>query len=127
MNEEQRKWRDQYLNSLGSREFLRLAIAIVVWVLVGIVFSILTSCSYVFDVFFITLFVFPFIAPKWKPAYNVFRKLVGNDRLPTEPYPRSPTTSSLGARPWWSFLPSLWWLLMELLLLLAVLGYLSKR
>lgn len=127
MNEEQRKWRDQYIHSLGSREILRLAFAIVMWVFVGIALSILAGSSYLFDVFFVALFVFPFIAPKWKPAYNVFRRIVANDNLPAEPYPRSTSTSSLRERPWWSFLPSIWWLLIDLLLLLVVLGYLSKR
>jgi len=127
MDEEQKKWHEQYTHNLGLREFLRLGIAIIAWILAGIILSNITHFPSVFDGFFITLFVFPFIAPKWKLPYNLFRKIAGNGNLPEEPYPRSRIANSLGDRAWWSYLPSIWWLLVDLILLLAVLGYLSRR
>jgi len=127
LDDEQRKWQKQYISSLGSRELWRLAVAVIAWLLIGVVISVITGSSVIFDVFFVTLFVFAFIAPKWKPAYSILRKIAGNEDLPTEPFPRATNRFSSQSRPWWSYLPSIWWLLIDLLLLLAVLGYLSKK
>lgn len=128
LNEEQRKWYKQYISNLGAKEFFRLAAAMIVWIFLGVVLSVVTRAGVLFAVFFFAMFAFAAIAPRWKPTYFLLRKIVGNQSLPLEPFPRNngPILPSQ-ARPWWSYLPSIWWLLIDLLLLLAVLGYLSRK
>ncbi len=124
MNDEQKEWKRQYYTNLGSREFFRLACAIVTWLFAGIVLTFVFKNGIFFDVFFITMFVFPFVAHSWKPAYLVLREILGNKNLLSELMPLSLIKPQ--PRPWWSYLPGLWFTLMSLLLLYLVLRYNSK-
>lgn len=119
MDNEQKEWKRQYYANLASREFFRLACAIALWLLTGIALTLVFKNRIFFDLFFITMFVFPFIAHWWKPAYLILRKILGNKNLPSELMPRNFINSQ--PRTWWSYLPSLWWVLVLLLLLYAIL------
>jgi hypothetical protein len=126
MNDEQRKWKKQYSSCFGTREFLRLAIAILAWIFAGLAISSIVGSSTIFIAFFFVLFLFSFVSPRWKPAYSLLRKIIGNQNLPTEPLSHTVAKSSSQARVWWSYIPSIWWVLLDLILLYLVIKYLIK-
>lgn len=127
MNDEHKEWSKQYTSSIGVKEFFRVGCAIILWVFIGVGISLAFELngysigSIIFSIFFIAMFVFPFIAFRYKPAYLFLRKVLGNKSLPTSPPPSSNEKTFRQPRPWWSYLPSLWWLLMLLLLLYIIL------
>jgi hypothetical protein len=127
LDEEQRKWLKQYNSSLGVREFLRVGCATTVWILAGLALSLLVDSSNLFTVFFLAMFAFAVVAPKWKVTYSVLRKILGNESLPVEPFPRPVNKPTLQARPWWSYLPSVWWLILDLILFLLAWRVLSIK
>lgn len=95
MDDEQKRWSAQYTANIGVREFLRLFCAIMLWVLIGVGTSIVFDLagysfgSIIISIFIIMMFVFPFFAVSRKPTYLLLRKILGNESLPKEPYPRS--------------------------------------
>jgi hypothetical protein len=126
LDDEQKKWQKQYASNFGTREFIRLAVAIVAWIFLGLAISTIVGSSAIFAVFFIALFGFAIISSRWGPTYYLLRRIIGNDNLPTEPFPRTLIMFSKQPRPWWSYLPSLWWLLLDVILLVLVIRYLTK-
>src|SRR5574342_694199 len=119
MNDEQKEWSKQYTSNIGAKEFLRLGCAIMLWVFIGVGVSLIFELlgysvhNIVFGTFFIILFVLPFVAYSRKPAYSLLRKILGNENLPREPYPRSNMKITRPPRPWWSYLPGIWFLLLD--------------
>jgi magnesium-transporting ATPase (P-type) len=126
MDEEQRKWQKQYSSHMGAREFLILIGAIMGWVLIGALISVMTNSFAVFLIFFVSMLVFAVVSTRWKPAYSILYKLLGNKNLPTEPFPRAFSLHSRQQRVWWSYLPGLWWLILVVILLLLVIRYFAK-
>ena len=133
MNDEQKEWYKQYSSNIGAKEILRLGCAIILWIFIGFGISFLfvlagySNSSIVFVIFFIMLFVFPFIAFSRKPIYSFLRKILGNENLPIEPMPRSTMKIHRQPLPWYGYLPGIWGWLMGLALLYAVIRYLSSK
>jgi hypothetical protein len=90
MNEEQKRWYEQYRKYFGTRERLRFGCALISWTVLGLVASIpfgISSYQKGYDVFLIFLLImiaFLLIAFRWKPAYLLFRNFLGNENLPSE-------------------------------------------
>src|SRR5512138_1975841 len=98
MNEEQKRWSDQYSSSVGAKEFLRLSCAVLLWSFILIAISILFALAgysssimnWVFSTILVfSIFICPLIALRSKSGYALLRKILGNENLPKEPYPRS--------------------------------------
>lgn len=132
MDEKQREWSSQYSSNIGTGEFFRLGFAILLWIFTGIGLSLAIGLEgfsggfVVFAIFLIILFVFAFITALWEPTYSLLRKLLANENLPREPFPRSTTKTSRKPRQWWSYLPGFWFSLLAFLLLYLVIKYFSK-
>lgn len=123
MDDEQKKWLTQYYSNIGGKEFLKLGCAVFIWVGTAIALSVVFNPG-IFDIMFVAMFIIAYLCVKWQPTYLLFRKIIGNERLPVSPMPGR--NKSIEHREWWSYLPSIWWILIDILLLLAVLGWLSK-
>ena len=132
MNEEPKEWSRRYNLSIGMKEIIRLGCAIIIWIFIGVVISLALELagyslsSIVFGIFFVSPFVFAFIAASRKSTYSLLRKILGNENLPHEPFPRSTVKIPHRPLPWWAHLPGIWGWLMGLALLYAVIRYLSK-
>ena len=74
------------LDYMGPREFVRLSLAFLLWNAAGVVLGIGLSYSAAFLVFFVTSIVFLLATPWWRPAYRVFRWIIGNNNLPENPF-----------------------------------------
>src|SRR6185295_1897814 len=123
MDEEQRKWQKQYSSHMGVREVLILGAANIGWLLIGLVLSVVTRFLPLFLIFLVSTFVFAVVSTRWKPAYSVLYKLLGNKHLPTEPFPHRFKLFSKEPRAWWSYLPSLWLLVLDVILLILAIRY----
>jgi hypothetical protein len=126
MNDEQKIWSRQYASSIGTKEFIRVGCAIIIWIFLGIGLTLAfhltgySADSAIFNIFFIAMFAFQFVATRWKPAYSLLRKILGNENLPIEPYPRTISKTLNEPRPWWSYLPGIWFLILELVILYII-------
>ena len=133
MNEEQKKWTEQAARNFGGREFLRFGCAIMLWVLIWIavlvtlIYEGLKPAPFISIIFgaiaSIPLFLLPFVARSWKPAFWLLRKILGNESFPNKPYPRSRVKIPREPRPWWSYLPGLWCGLLTLLVFYLAIRY----
>src|SRR6266498_5535099 len=113
MDEEQRAWEKQWSRNFGPRELLRYLGAFIVWISFGIFLGIVFGSDAFAMIFPITGLAFPIVAKFWKPAYSLFRKVLGNKDLPSEPMPRSKTRPLIQKHPWYYYLPTIWrWLLL---------------
>ena len=126
MDEEQRAWLKQFQSNFGAREYVRFAVVFMFWVFSGVALSIILGFGPIFPIFVVTVLVFAAVAPKWKPAYLLLRKILANKNLPTEPLPALRTNAPTWKRSRWSYLTGVWWLLVDLLFLYAVIQFLSK-
>lgn len=88
MDEEQRKWQKQSTSHIGVREVLILGGAVIGWLLIGLLISVVMESLAVFLIFFFSMFGFAMVSTRWKPAYSILYKIMGNKNLPTEPFPR---------------------------------------
>src|SRR5689334_6688772 len=113
MNDKQKAWNRQYTSNIGTKEFVRLGCAIMLWIFIGIGVSFAfelagySASGMAFGIFIIILFVFPFIAYSRKSTYSLLRKILGNENLPIEPMPRSTVKLQREPRPWWAYLPGI--------------------
>lgn len=123
MNDERKKWLNQYYSNFGGKEILKLVCAIFIWIGIAIALSIAFNPK-VFDVMFISMFIIAYLCVRWQPSYLLFRKLIGNENFPLTAMPGR--IRSTEQREWWSYLPSILWILIDILLLIAVLGWLSR-
>jgi len=134
MDNEQKKWEKKFWENFGIIEYLRLGCAIVIWNLLLIALSITIPSIFGRDstviifstIFFVTLFAFVLLTRRWRPAYLLFRKILGNKNLPAEPMPRSTIKMPRQPLPWYGYLPGIWGWLMVLALLSVIIRYLSK-
>ena len=118
MEQQRKKWLAQYAANIGAQEFLRLGCAILLWIFIGLGLTVPFALAgysnrfLIFVIFFIMLFMFPFIAYSRKPMYWLLRKILGNENLPTEPMPPSTMKIRRQPLPWYSYLPGIWgWLM----------------
>ncbi len=126
MDEKQNEWLKQFWTNHGLKEFVRLGVAITIWMFVVILLAITFDNSIFAAIFLLSLFVLPFLALRWKPGYLVYRNILGNENLPTEPMPRSTVKVHRQALPWWSYLPGIWFGLMALIALYFAIKYLLR-
>jgi hypothetical protein len=126
MDEEQREWQMQFSSHMGVREVLILGAAMIGWLVIGMVIAVVTGFLPIYLIFLVFTFVFAFVSPRWKPAYALLYKLLGNKDLPTEPFPHGFRILAKEPRAWWSYLPSLWWLILDVILLILVIRYFAK-
>ena len=120
---EQKKWLNQYYSNFGGKEILKLVCAIFIWMGIAIALGIVFDPK-IIGVMFIPMFIASSLCARWQPSYMLFRKIIGNENFPPTAMPRR--IKSTEHREWWSYLPSIWWILIDILLLLAVLGWLSR-
>jgi len=133
MDEEQKKWYQQYSSSFGVKEVLRAGCAILTWQFIGVALALLIAipgkneifADMIFGIFTISIFAFPFLI-RWQPAYSLLRLMIGNKNLPLEPMPHSTIKAPHQPRSWWSYIPGIWGWLMLFLLLYTIFKYLSK-
>ena len=132
MNDERKKWFERYNKNFGAREYLRFSCASLIWILVGVAITVKLAISgysageYVFYLFLIMFLVFPFIALKWKPAYSLYRRILGNENLPGEPTPRSIVKTPHQSLPWLYYVLAMWSWLLGLLVLYFIIKYVLK-
>lgn len=130
----QQKWSQPYFASLGAKEPIRLSCAAGIWEYVGVASALAIALTgrneklpvIVMAIFTLSIFVLPFLNRWWEPAHSRHRVFVGKQSLPDERMPRSTTKVSRQPRPWRSYLPGIWRWSMLLLMLYAVIKYLSK-
>ena len=98
MNEEQKKWQDQFWkNSWGIRELFRFGCAFIIWQAIGIGLTIWSgNVGYVL-ICMAFYFTFPTLTGYWQPAYSFLRKILGNENMPPKLMPSQ--------RKWWSYIP----------------------
>jgi len=123
MDAEQREWLNQFYSNIGRKEVIRLTGAIFIWTFVGVVITV-TLNIILGTIFLISMFILPFLI-RWRFMYLSVRTILGNKNLPTEPMPRR-NRPTIQSRKWWSYLPGIWWILIDLILLYAVIKYISK-
>ena len=126
MDEGQREWSRQFNSNFGGKEFLRFSCVFYIWGFLGLALALILGFQAILFIFLFIAFAFLVATRRWKPAYLVFRKILGNKNLPTEPMPLAHIELPREPRPWWSFLPGLWGLLMVLILGYLVIRYLIK-
>jgi uncharacterized membrane protein HdeD (DUF308 family) len=131
MDDEQKKWHEQFSENFGAREYVRFSCLFVLWMFLPAGLALVFNNSGIIAVFLITAFLvvaftFSIISRTWKPAYAVLRKILGNKNLPVEPMPRSTMKIPRQPRPWWSYLPGLWFFMLTLLLFYLAIKYFSK-
>lgn len=127
MDKDDRGRQSEKANYLGPRELLRFIVFFVGWIFIGLVLSLILGIVFgveeniyigLYLVFVITaVFVFPISARFLKPANRLMNKVFGNEIVTMV----SPSRSILKVKyPWYYFLPSVW--RMVLLLILLFLG-----
>jgi hypothetical protein len=124
MNEEQKGWVYQFSRNLGAREFLRFGAVFFIWIFLGTVISVLVEKSVILVSFLVFFFTWPFIIHRWRPAYMLFRRIMNNPAIPTEPYPWAKFASE--KKPWYYYLPSLWGMIFVAILMVLVIRYLTR-
>src|SRR5258706_10727261 len=100
MDEEQKKWLNQYYSNIGGKEFLKLGCAIAIWIPIGVVISIVFNNGTVATIFIFSMLVLPFLI-RWRPVYLIFRTILGNKNLPPDPIPRSTVKIHRQPLPWY--------------------------
>ena len=133
MNNEPRKWLNQYYANIGGKEFLRFGCAIGIWILLRIVLREVFHSTWILFVFVAVLMIFSLLSLLWKPMYLIHRKILGNPNLPTEPIPRQsirtprPTGQPI---PWFYSVPAIlmamWKILVSLLVSYFIIKYLLR-
>jgi hypothetical protein len=133
MDDERKKWSEQYNNNTGPREIFRFGCALMIWMFFGVAITLAfefagfhATAIIIFTIFFISMFVLPIIFLSWKPGYAVLRKILGNKNIPVEPMPRSTMKLPREPRPWQYYLLVAWRYLILLILLYAVVKWLLK-
>jgi hypothetical protein len=126
MNDEQKEWYKQFSSSIGTKEFLRFGCAFVLWLLLGTTLAVLLRVPIIEVAFLLAVFVYAPVATRWMPAYRLLRRILGNREMPPEPWPRSAVSIPKQPRPWWSFIPSIWFWLLTILVLYLAIRYLAR-
>jgi hypothetical protein len=126
MDENQREWQKQFWTNFGGWEYLKYSAAFLLWNSVGIAVAVMLHAGAIYALFFIATFVFTRLAITWQPAYLVFRKVIGNDKMPSESMPRASVAVPRERLPWWAYIPSMWFLLLDLVLLFILIRYFSR-
>ena len=119
MDEEQKKWQEQFWNNSGGpREVFRLGCALAVWLGTGIgLTTILNNVGYVLICMAI-FFGFASLTAIWQPAYSLLRRIVGNENMPHKLLPYK--------YKWWNYIPLIFMLTISFSFLLKGIQALIK-
>ncbi len=126
MDDERKAWQKQFTSNFGAREFVRFMAALIVWIFVGVAVGVALRSPLVFVLLLFTGFVSPLSIYYSRRAYRIFRFILGNPNLPTEPMPRAKVKAPHEPRPWWSFIPGIWFWILTLALLYLAIRYFLK-
>jgi hypothetical protein len=127
MDDDRNAWYKRYSKNFGPREFARFGCVHLLWMFFGAALSILLRLNQLFLFFLIVPFVFALVAVHWRPAYTLYRRILGNKNILTEPMPAIRVKTFFQERDWRVYIfVGLWALLIDLGLLYAVIKYLSK-
>ena len=120
MDDKQKEWYRQYSVSFGVREFFRFGCVFFIWMLIGMALTFMFRSSTILAIFLVIPFIFAIVASRWKPAYFLLRKIWGNENLPAEPMPHSTMKIPRQPLPWYGYLPGLWFLLLDLIIIYII-------
>ncbi|MEW6028248.1 MAG: hypothetical protein AB1554_02070 [Chloroflexota bacterium] len=124
MGERWKEWDYQFWSNIGPVEIFRFGCASALWLFLGVwIGGTLHSLSIILITLAIFL-VYPLVATKWKPIYQIHRAILGNKNLPINPAPpmeKIKVNEPRWRRPWYAYLPGIWFLLVNLLLLYLIL------
>lgn len=129
MDEDPRKWLNQYYSNIGGKEALRFGCAISLWILVGMGLGEVLHSKLILIVFAALLFIFSLLSLIWRPIYHIHRKILGNPNLPTEPIPRRHMIAPRPASqpiPWIYQVPAIFMAIMKLLISLLLMYFIIK-
>jgi hypothetical protein len=89
MDENLFNWQEQFRkNSTGAREVVRTLFAMFSWFFFGFGLAIVFDKFIIASIFIVIYLAFASSATRWKPAWNLYRKILGNSNLPIDPMPR---------------------------------------
>jgi hypothetical protein len=98
MDEEQKKWQEQFWkNSGGTSEVFRFGCAFAIWLAIGIGLTIWSGNVGYALICMAIFFTFPTLTAYWQPAYSLLRRIFGNKDIPPK--------LMLHKRKWWSYIP----------------------
>ena len=98
MDEEQKKWQEQFWNSSGgTREVFRLGCAIALWQGMGLALTIWSGNVGYMMICLAIFFIFPTLTAYWQSAYSLLRKIIGNQNMPSGIMSYK--------HKWWSYIP----------------------
>ncbi len=126
MDPRQNEWLKQFWGNFGVKELLKLFLAVTLWVSLIMLSAAFFPNGVCPAIVLFVPFVLPVVVLRWKPAYALYRNVLGNDNFPAEPMPRSTVKVPRQPRPWWSYLPGVWFSLMTLILAYLVIKYLLR-
>jgi hypothetical protein len=95
MDEDRKRWYEQYSKSFGAEEFLRFGCAFIIWNFIGLGMEIWLHNIGVFEIFLAIASGFPILAVLWNPAYFLFRKILGGKNMPTASLPINQLSQSV--------------------------------
>jgi len=111
MNDEQKKWQQQFLNnSGGTREVFRLGCVFTIWLGTGIGLTLWSNNGGYILFCFGVFITFAFLSAIWQPAYSLLRKIFGNENLPRKIMPYKNT--------WWSYTLLIFWFVLSIAIVL---------
>jgi len=118
--EEWRAWDKNFWANIGLIEILRFGCASLLLLTLGVVLGVYFQSLFLIISPIAILFFFIVLGLRWRFAYRINRKILGNKNLPEEPMPTMPRLKIAGPRwkrPWYAYLPGIWFLLLDLVIL----------
>jgi hypothetical protein len=129
MDEDPRKWSNQYYSNIGGKEALRFGCAISLWILLGMGLGEIFHSKLIMIAFAALLFIFSLLSLLWRPIYLIHRKILGNLNLPTEPIPLRRMKTSRPVHqpiPWLYQVPAFLVAILKIVTVLLVMYFIFK-
>jgi hypothetical protein len=130
MDEDQKEWVKKYYECIGGKEILRFMGAFIGWLLISILISVIVFRStFIFFIFLSIPILIAYLSGRrrWKPAYHLLRRIYGNPNIPMDPMPWSKEPPIKQPRPWWSYLPSAWGIILVIILVYFATEYFIRH
>lgn len=87
LSQEQKDWQDQFNRHFGAKALLIISVEMFLWVMIGMVLSIVFSSFSLFIAFLLISVLSIFVIKHWSPAWKAYRKLLGDEKMPQGPMP----------------------------------------
>jgi hypothetical protein len=97
MDDEQKRWSEQYDRNFSEKEFLRYGCVLMSFLLVGITLGMTLHNAGIIVLFVVVFHAIIWLAPYWQPAYAIVRKIMGNPNIPSQ--------LPIHQRKWWLYIP----------------------